>query len=254
MLKQKNILITGATSGIGLACAEQAAKQGVNLILLGRRKEKLAQLCESLEKRFNIKCVFIAADIRDLEAIKIGVNQLPENFSQIDVLINNAGLAKGLDKLQNGDIEHWEQMIDTNIKGLLYISRLVIPNMVARNQGHVINISSISGHEVYPNGAVYCGTKHAVDAITRGLRLDLMGTAIRVTAISPGLVETEFSLVRFEQDAEKAKKTYTGMQPLTPENIAESVLFAIQQPAHVNINEIILTPIAQAGISHVHRT
>lgn len=253
MLNNKIVFITGATAGIGRACAVDFAREGANLILCARRIERLKKLAETIKKDFGVKVYFFQLDVRDKNAVKKAVSSFPDEWKNIDILVNNAGLAKGLSKMDNGDIDAWEEMIDTNVKGLLYVSREVLPFMVKRNQGHVINIGSLAGHEVYPNGNVYCATKFAVHAISKGIRFDLLEKKIKVTTIAPGLVETEFSEVRFSGDKERAKKVYEGIQPLTAEDISNLVLFAATRPQHVNINEILVTPTAQASTTQVIR-
>lgn len=252
-LKNKTVLITGASSGIGKACAEIFAKKGAKLILLARRKNRLTELSANLRKKYRTETLVYELDVRMKNSVKILINSLNTKWSNIDILINNAGLSRGLDKLHEGSIRDWEEMIDTNIKGLLYVSRAVIPLMVKRNKGHIINIGSIAGHEVYPKGNVYCSTKHAVDAITKGIRMDLVDTKIRVTTIDPGLVETEFSIVRFRGDKSRAKSVYTGIKPLTPGDVAESVFYAASRPAHVVVAEMILLANNQASSMVIHR-
>ena len=243
IIRDKVVLITGASSGIGEACARKFAEQKAKLILVARRNDRL----EKLKNELNTECHLVTLDIRDRDAVKSAINSLSNGWDNIDILINNAGLGRGLNKLQDGDIDNWEEMIDTNIKGLLYVSRAVLPGMVARGRGHVINIGSIAGHQVYPEGNVYCATKHAVDAITKGMRIDLVDTPIRVSTVDPGLVETEFSIVRFHGDKERAGQTYKGYQPLTGNDIAEAVVWAADRPEHVQIGEIIIYPTAQAS-------
>lgn len=249
----KIALVTGATSGIGHACARSLAKVGCDLIITGRRADRLAELNDEIKKIYGRKCLALAFDIRDHEAVKAAVAGLDNFWKNVDILINNAGLASGFSKLHEGDLDDWERMIDTNVKGLLYITREIVPGMVNRGRGDIVNIGSIAGHEVYPNGNVYCATKHAVDAITKGLRMDLIDTSIRVSTVDPGLVETEFSIVRFHGDEEKAKNVYKGMQPLTAEDIADSVLFIVSRPPHVQIGEIIILPTAQRAATLVSR-
>jgi len=247
------ILITGATSGIGKATAEKFASAGHTLILTGRREERLIELRTQLITRFDIKVTTLCFDIRDREATESALLQLAEDLTP-DVLVNNAGLAAGLSPLQDGQIDHWERMIDTNVKGLLYISRLISNQMIKRGRGgHIVNIGSIAGKEVYANGNVYCATKHAVDALTRGMRIDLLPHRIKVTSISPGMVETEFSIVRFDGDEQRARKVYEGMQPLKGEDIAEAVYWAITQPKHVSIGDIVIMPTDQASATNVVR-
>ncbi|MCU0412113.1 MAG: SDR family oxidoreductase [Bacteroidetes bacterium] len=253
-MKEQTVLITGASSGIGRSCARLFAQAGARLVLVARRKERLDELSSVVQGDFGISTYCATLDVRSNEAVDAFAAALPEAWRNIDVLVNNAGLSRGLDKVHEGSVQDWEEMIDTNVKGLLYVSRAVIPWMVARKKGTIVNIGSIAGHEVYPKGAVYCATKHAVDAITKGMRLDLMDTPIRVCTVDPGLVETEFSEVRFRGDKERAKTIYQGLQPLTPDDIADIVLFAASRPPHVQIAEVIAFPTAQAGAVIVHRT
>jgi NADP-dependent 3-hydroxy acid dehydrogenase YdfG len=248
------VFITGASSGIGHSCAQKFAEAGARLILVARRKELLKKLVAELKNKYKTNSFIYALDVRDRLAVTKFIQKLPSEWQYIDILINNAGLSRGLNKLYEGEIEDWEEMIDTNVKGLLYISRMVIPGMVERNKGTIINIGSIAGHEVYPGGNVYCATKHAVDALTKGMRLDLVDTPIRVCTIDPGLVETEFSEVRFHGDKERAKKTYQNMIPLTPDDIADAVFYAATRPPHVQIAELIIMPTSQASTTLVHRT
>jgi len=248
-LKDKIVFITGASSGIGRACAEVFAAEGCRLILSARRYERLKQLISELDT----ESIIIELDVRDQKKVKQAIRSLDKSWSDIDILINNAGLARGLSKLHEGELSDWEEMIDTNVKGLLYVSREIIPGMVKRNRGHIVNIGSIAGHEVYPNGNVYCATKHAVDALTRGIRMDLVDTPIRVSTVDPGLVETEFSKVRFHGDSDRSKKVYTGMQPLTGEDIADTVLYCVSRPEHVQIAEVIILPTAQKSSGIVSR-
>jgi len=250
----KNIaLITGATSGIGLAIAEQFAANGIDLILTGRRAERLSENKAKLEKIFGIEVHTLCYDIRNQNECEQAIQSLPAAWKSIRYLINNAGLASGLGKIYEGQLSDWEQMIDTNVKGLLYMSRLVIPMLMANKQGHIVNISSIAGKEVYANGNVYCASKFAVDALNKGMRIELAESGIRVTSINPGAVNTEFSLVRFHGDAERAEKVYEGFEPLMAQDIADAVYYAISRPAHVNINEIIIMPTAQPVASIIHR-
>lgn len=250
---QNIVLITGATSGIGKACAEKFAETGHNLILTGRRQEKLINISEKLTEEYGIKVFPLNFDIRIKQEVFKSIESLPEEWKNIDVLINNAGLAVGMKPVQDGDIDDWERMIDTNIKGLLYISRAVLPLMILRKKGHVINIGSIAGKEVYPNGAVYCSTKHAVDALSKGIRIDTVDHGIKVTQIAPGAVETEFSIVRFKGDKNKANSVYKGYEPLHPENIAEVVRFVTTLPKNVNINDLVIMPTAQASATLFHK-
>lgn len=252
-LKNKIVFITGASSGIGLSCAEAFARKGSNLIVAARRSGRLMELTHVLKSRYGTESRIIKLDVRKKSDVQKAVNGLPEKWKNIDVLVNNAGLSRGLDKLHEGKINDWEEMIDTNIKGLLYVSRAVIPLMIKRNYGHIINIGSIAGHEVYPKGNVYSATKHAVDAITKGMRMDLVDTNIRVTTIDPGLVETEFSNVRFRGDNKKAKAVYTGIKPLTPGDIADAVVYAATRSKHVVVAEMILLANNQASSMVIHR-
>jgi len=246
----KNVFISGASSGIGKACAEVFAENGANLVLFARRKDRLTQLKKELTKKYKVNVHIAQCDVRSFDEVQKAIKAIPKSFLPINLLINNAGLAKGLNKLHEGDLAHWEQMIDTNIKGLLYVSRLIIPQMAVLNEGMIINIGSIAGREIYPNGAVYCGTKHAVKAISKGMTVDLNGTGVRVANIEPGLVETEFSEVRFDGDKAKADIVYKGYQPLNPIDIAETAYFIATRPAHVMIQEVLITPTAQAS-AHV---
>ncbi|GAA6621380.1 SDR family oxidoreductase [Scytonema sp. NUACC26] len=252
-LKNQIVLITGASSGIGAACAKLFAGAGAKLILAARRFDRLEQLVEELNKNFSNEIHSLQLDVRDITAVESAISQLPPAWSDIDILVNNAGLSRGLDKFHEASIQDWEEMIDTNIKGLLYLTRFVLPGMVSRDRGHVVNIGSIAGHQTYPKGNVYCGTKAAVKVITEGLKQDLLGTSIRVTSVDPGMVETEFSEVRFHGDTERAKKVYQGVTPLTPDDVADVILFCVTRPAHVNINEVILMPVDQASATLVNR-
>jgi len=252
-LNGKIVLITGATSGIGEATAKAFAREGANLILIGRRKERLDNLAAELADKDGVKTLTRRLDVRDKNKVEEVINSLPDEWKKIDILVNNAGLGRGLNPLYEDNIDGWEEMIDTNVKGLLYVTRFVVPGMVERKSGHVINIGSIAGHEAYKGGGVYCATKHAVTAITRSLRLDLLGKGVRVSTVDPGMVETEFSLVRFYGDEQKAKKVYEGLTPLTGDNIAEAVIFCATRPPHANINEMIIMPSAQANAFFAHR-
>jgi 3-hydroxy acid dehydrogenase / malonic semialdehyde reductase len=251
---KRTALITGATSGIGEATALLLAKNEFNLILTGRRKERLDALKEKIDNEFSTDAVTLNFDIRDPLATERAVQSLDESSRHADILINNAGLAAGLSSVDQGDLDDWERMIDTNIKGLLYISRLISARMVAKGEGHIINISSIAGKETYPSGNVYCATKHAVQSLTKGMRLDFLKYGIKVSSVCPGAVETEFSLVRFKGDEERAKKVYEGFIPLFAEDIAETILFVITRPKHVNIDDILVMPAAQAYSRDFHRT
>jgi 3-hydroxy acid dehydrogenase/malonic semialdehyde reductase len=252
-LKNKIVFITGATSGIGKACAIEFAKAGTNLILCARRFELLNKLKDKLIKDHKIKIHSGKVDVRNKSEVDHFVESLPKEFNKIDILINNAGLSRGLEKFYEDNFNNWEEMIDTNVKGLLYVTRAVVPGMVERTNGHIINIGSVAGHEAYPKGGIYCGTKHAVDAITKSLRMDLVDKNIRVSTVDPGLVETNFSNIRFHGDEERAKNVYKGLQPLTGKDVAEAVLFIATRPAHVNIGEVIIFPTRQASATIVHR-
>ena len=253
-IKDKLVFITGASSGIGKACAESFANAGAKLLLAARRIDRLKKFAEELRIKYQADVKEIKLDVRNYEEVKESLTKLDEEWKKIDILINNAGLSRGLDKIYEGKPENWDEMIDTNIKGLLYVTRIVLPGMVERNNGHIINIGSLAGHDVYPGGNVYGSTKFAVNGLTKSFRLDVFGKNIRVSTVDPGLVETEFSIVRYSGDEEKAKNTYKGMTPLVAEDIAEAVFFCASRPAHVNINEIIMTPVAQVSITNVHRT
>lgn len=249
----KTALITGATSGIGKSCAHLFAQQGYQLVLVARREEKLNEVAKHLADKYAIEVKTLIADVRDNSVLKEVFESLPEDWKKIDVLINNAGLSQGLDPIQNGDTNDWDTMIDTNVKGLLYVTKIVSNWMIAAKKGHIINIGSIAGKEVYPNGNVYCATKYAVDALNKGMRLDLLPHGIKVTAINPGMVETEFSVVRFKGDEDKAKKVYEGLSPLLAQDIADAIWFAVSRPGHVNINDMLIMPTAQASATVVNR-
>ena len=242
----KIALITGATAGIGEATALLLAHNNFNLILTGRRMERLKLLKDKLATKTNSKVILLNFDIRSMEDTTDAINSLPDEWKNIDVLINNAGLAAGMSDIHEGDINDWEQMIDTNVKGLLYITRLVSPIMVKRRTGHIVNISSIAGKETYPMGNVYCATKHAIQSVTKGMRLDLLKYGIKVSTVSPGAVDTEFSVVRFKGDEERANNVYKGFTPLYAQDIAESILFIVTRPKHVNIDDILVMPTDQA--------
>ena len=249
----KITLITGATAGIGLACAEKFAENKHDLIITGRRADRLENIAGELGNKYGIRIFYAAFDIRKREEVDEFIKNLPAEWKNIKILVNNAGLAAGLDPIQEGNIDDWEQMIDTNIKGLLYITRAVAPMMIEQREGHIINIGSIAGREVYPSGNVYCATKHAVDALSKGMRIDLLPYGIRVTQIAPGLVETEFSIVRLKGDTDKAKKVYEGLEPLTGKDIAEVVYYTTTLPRHVNINDLLIMPTAQANATTIIR-
>jgi NADP-dependent 3-hydroxy acid dehydrogenase YdfG len=249
----KTVLITGATAGIGEACAHLFARQRYDLILAARRTERLEMLAWDLKARYNVKCYLVTLDVRDKKEVEKQLNALPEEWKKVDVLINNAGLSLGLDPIHTGSTDDWDTMIDTNIKGLLYVTRVVANWMVAQQSGHIINLGSIAGKEVYPNGNVYCATKHAVDALSKAMRIDLLPYGILVTAVHPGPAETEFSEVRFKGDKERAKKVYNGYDPLIASDIAEAIWFAVSRPANVNINDLLLMPAAQATSTIINR-
>lgn len=250
----ETVLITGATSGIGKATAFKFAEKGYRILITGRRQNRLLELKEKLIHHFNVDVLDLCFDIRDNKQVTDVIKQLKPEWKKIDVLINNAGLAVGTDKIHEGNIDDWERMIDTNIKGLLYISRAVMPIMIAKKKGHIINIGSIAGKEVYPNGNVYCATKHAVDALTKAMRIDAVEHHIRVTQIAPGAAETEFSIVRYKGDQEKAQNVYQGFTPLKAEDIAEAIWFASSLPPHVNINDMTIMPTAQANTTTFHKS
>jgi len=243
----KITLITGATAGIGRATAFKLAENKHNLIITGRREERLKKLKEELEKNYEVSVYYLPFDIRNKEEVNEAVDALPKDWQNIDVLVNNAGLAVGLNHIQDGEIEDWERMIDTNIKGLLYITRKVAPLMVQKENGHIVNVGSIAGRQVYEYGNVYCATKHAVDALSKSMRIDMLKYNIKVTQIAPGMAETEFSLVRFKGDEEKAKNAYKGFKALASEDVANVIAFAVSQPPHVTLNDIEITPTAQAN-------
>lgn len=252
-MSQKKAFITGASAGIGAACASVFAREGYDLLLAARRIDRLTELSDQLMSSYGINTHLLALDVRDADEVFSTFSNLPSGWQQVDVLINNAGLSQGLDPIHEGDIGDWDRMIDTNIKGLLYVTRAVAPIMAARNEGHIINIGSIAGKEVYPNGNVYCATKHAVDALTKGMRIDLLDKHIRVTAIHPGMVETEFSVVRFKGDKDRAAAVYQNLEPLVADDVAEAAWFAVSRPKHVNINDLVIMPTAQATATHMIR-
>ncbi len=252
-LAGRTAFITGASSGIGRSCAEAFARAGARLILAARRAQRLAELAARLENEHGTEALVLPLDVRDRARVEEAVGGLPPAWSAIDILVNNAGLARGLAPFQEGKPEDWEEMIDTNVKGLLWVSRAVIPGMVARGRGDVVNLGSIAGHETYPRGHVYCATKSAVAILCRGMRLDLVDTPVRVSEIAPGLVRTEFSLVRHRGDAERAARTYGAFRVLDPEDVAEAVLFCVTRPPHVRINQLVIMPSAQASVT-VHQS
>jgi 3-hydroxy acid dehydrogenase / malonic semialdehyde reductase len=252
-IQDQIVLITGASSGIGLACARMFAQSGAKLILAARRIERLEELAAQLKQDFDTLCHLLTLDVGDRQQVQSTLETLPAAWSNIDILINNAGLSRGLDKLHEGNIQDWEEMIDTNVKGLLYVTRQIVPGMVSRGKGQVINMGSIAGHQTYPGGNVYCATKAAVRTLSEGLKLDLLGTPIRVCSVDPGMVETAFSQVRFHGDEFRAAKVYQGLTPLSPEDIADVVLFCATRPPHVNISEVVVFPTDQASATLVHR-
>lgn len=241
------MVISGATSGIGASCARVFAQEGCRLILCGRRQDRLNELVDTLTNQFGSRFLSLCFDVRNREEVFKAIDSLPLEWKNIDLLINNAGLARGLSTIQEGNVDYWEQMIDTNVKGLLYLTRAVVPGMIERQSGHIINIGSIAGREAYPNGNVYCATKAAVDSLSKSMRIDLLPHGIKVTQIAPGAAETEFSLVRFDGDAERATNVYKGFQPLTPDDVADAVRYVATLPAHVNVNDMLLMPAAQAS-------
>ncbi len=250
-MKNKTVLITGATSGIGMATAKLLAKNGLNTIICGRREERLKALSQELSEFSNVHTLNF--DVRNKEEVFAAIESLPKEFSEIDLLINNAGNAHGLETIDEGNTDDWDAMFDINVKGLLYVTKAVLPKMIARESGHIINIGSTAGKEVYPKGNVYCASKHAVDALNQGIRIDLNGKGIKVGAINPGLVETEFSQVRFKGDLERAEKAYQGYTPLKPEDIADIIWFAITRPPHVNIADLTVMCLDQASSTIVNR-
>lgn len=249
----KIALITGSTSGIGAACADTLAAQGYDLILVARRENLLETQSQELAAKHGVQVKKIQADVRDKENINYVLEILPAEWKNVDVLVNNAGLSQGLDPIDKGDTDDWDRMIDTNVKGLLYVTKVVSNWMVERKKGHIINIGSIAGKEVYPNGNVYCATKHAVDALNKGMRIDLLPHGIKVTAINPGMVETEFSIVRFKGDENRAKKVYDGLEPLIAQDIADAIWYVVSRPSHVNISDMLIMPTAQASGTIVKR-
>ena len=252
-LKGKIVFVTGASCGIGAATALAFAAEGARLLLAARRAGKVAEVAARALERGASAVHSISLDVRDRKAVKQAIHELPPEWADIDVLVNNAGLSRGLEKLYQGNIDDWEEMIDTNVKGLLYVTRAVVPGMVERGRGHVINLGSVAGEMTYPNGAVYCASKAAERSVNDGLREDVLGTPIRVTSVDPGMVETDFSLVRFHGDAERAAKVYKGLTPLTPEDVADVIVWAASRPQHVNIARVVLTTVHQANALLFHR-
>ena len=249
----KITLITGATAGIGEACAHVFARERYDVIITGRRAHRLEKLAGQLKKEYNVNVLTVEFDVRNREEVISKLEALPQEWKKINVLVNNAGLSQGLDPIQNGSYEDWDTMIDTNIKGLLYVTRVVSNWMIGNGFGHIVNLGSIAGKEVYPNGNVYCASKHAVDALNKGMRIDLLPYGIKVTAVHPGAVETEFSEVRFKGDKTRAKKVYDGFEPLVAKDIAETIWFVVSRPPHVNINELTIMPTAQANSVNIYR-
>ncbi len=249
----KIALITGASAGIGEACAIKLAENGFDLIIAGRREKNLKKLAAKIQESNKNEVLSLCLDVRNYEEVEKAMNSLPEKWKNIDVLVNNAGLAVGVSPIEQGVVDDWDRMIDTNVKGLLYVTRCISPLMAERKKGLIVNISSIAGKESYPGGNVYCGTKHAVEAITKGMRIDLLPHNIRVSSIAPGMVATEFSLVRFKGDENKAEQVYNGFKPLEAEDIADSLLFIATRPDHVSINDILIMPSAQASARDVNR-
>lgn len=250
---KKTVLITGASSGIGEACAHVFAKNNFRVIITARRKEKLDAVCNSLISEYNAEVYCLYFDVQNKEEVSNALQNLPDEWNTVDVLINNAGLSLGLEPFYEGNTSDWETMIDTNIKGLLYVSKIIASKMLAQKSGHIINIGSIAGKESYANGNVYCSTKAAVDSLSKSMRIDLVPHGVKVTAIHPGAVETEFSIVRFKGDVQRAKNVYNGFEPLHPEDVADVIHFAVTRPAHVNINDLLLMPTAQANATTIHR-
>ena len=250
-MKTKTALITGATSGIGMATAKLFAKNGLKIVLCGRREERLKSLSETLSEFAEVHT--LSFDIRNKDEVFEAIKSLPKEFSNVDMLINNAGNAHGLESIEDGNPDDWDAMFDINVKGLLYVTKAILPNMIARKSGHIINIGSTAGKEVYPNGNVYCASKHAVDALNEGMRLDLNGKGIKVSAINPGMVKTEFSEIRFKGDSERAAKVYEGFTPLKPEDVADVIWFAITRPPHVNIADLTMMCLDQASSTIVNK-
>ena len=253
-LENRIVFITGASSGIGKSCAFAFAGAGARLILAARRAERLKPVVQELKERFGTECLAISLDVTNREAVFTTVRSLKDEWGEIDILVNNAGKALGLSTSYETSIEHLDGMMETNVKGLLHMTGAIVPGMVERDRGHVINIGSTAGRWVYPGGTVYCATKHAVRAINEGLKMDLHGTQVRVSSVDPGLVETEFSLVRFDGDAERADKVYADTNPLTPEDVAESVLWCATRPPHVNVSEILMMAVDQSHATMVNRS
>lgn len=249
----KIALITGATAGIGEACAYVLARERYNLILTGRRRERLDIVAQKIKEEYNVEVEVLSFDVRNRDEVVSNLESLGEEWRKVDVLVNNAGLSQGLEPIQNGSYDDWDTMIDTNLKGLLYVTKIVSNWMISNGSGHIVNLGSIAGKEPYANGNVYCATKSAVDALNRGMRIDLLAHGIKVSAIHPGAVETEFSEVRFKGDKERAKKVYEGFEPLAARDIAETIWFIVSRPPHVNINDLLIMPTAQANATLIHK-
>lgn len=252
-LRESVVLVTGASSGIGLATATAFAREGARVAIAARRADRIAQIQASLTEAYGVEVFARQMDVRDVEEAELTVHAVYEHFGRLDILVNNAGLARGLRPVEQGKESEWREMMETNVMGLLWVTRAAIPLMRRNGSGHIINLGSIAGHEVYANGSVYCASKFAVKAITRALRLELVGSNIRITSVDPGMVETEFSAVRFDGDEERAKSVYEGLQPLTGDDVAECILFAANRPPHVNIDEILVKPTAQASATVAYR-
>ena len=253
MLNNKIVFITGASSGIGAACARQFARLGAKLLLCARGIDKLTEMAAQIEAETNAQIHVFQLDVRHQKEVACAMQTLPAAWKEIDILINNAGLAAGFETLQEGVISDWDAMLDTNVKGLLYITKEILPAMIKRNTGHIINLGSVAGHTVYPKGAVYCASKAAVKSITEGLRMDLFGTKVRVSTVDPGAVETNFSYVRFKGDTARASAVYEGMQPLSADDVADTIAYCVTRPPHVNICEVIMMPTAQAAATMIAR-
>lgn len=249
----KIALITGVTSGIGKATALLFAENNFDLIITGRRADRLKLVSKEIQENFKVDVLSLTFDVRNYEEVKQNLGNLSKKWQNIEVLVNNAGLAVGTSTIDKGELDDWNRMIDTNVKGLLHVSKTVIPLLIAQQKGHIINLSSIAGKEVYLNGNVYCASKHAADALSKAMRIDLLSHNIKVTNIAPGMVETEFSVVRYKGDQQQADEVYQNMEPLLPKDIAEVILFAVQRPAHVTLNDIVIMPTAQANTSHLKR-
>lgn len=252
-LTDRIAVVTGASSGIGRATARALAEAGARVILSARRNERLEELAAELKEAHGAEPLCIPLDVRDQPSVAAAFENLPAGWQEVEILVNNAGLSRGLNPLHAGDVADWDEMVDTNIKGLLYVTRALLPGMVERNRGHVVNLGSVAGRDPYGGGTVYCATKSAVDMLSRALKIDLLGSGVRVTNVEPGMVETEFSMVRFHGDGERAKKVYQGLQPLTPEDVADAILWAVTRPLHVNVQDILLLASAQATATLAHR-